>query len=150
MVQTDDGAKTAEDNQRRNFSTISSAFDTGMPKKFFNMKLATTYRPVNEKAWYHADALPKLLGTITHDKTAGQMTPRSKNRAITLDRNYNKFAWMYTRNNLETFDGPAIKQDKKKGLTLKRQIRMKKRSMAVTSRNHITTPLLSETPTNLL
>lgn len=61
-------------------------------------------------------------------------TPRAAKRAITLERSFDKFAWMYNRNTLENFNnGFQITKDKNKSKILKKQIRNKKKSMAATS-----------------
>jgi hypothetical protein len=57
-------------------------------------------------------------------------TPRSAKRAITLERSFDKFAWMYNRTTLDKFDGFQIAKDKNKSKVLKKQLRQKKKSMA--------------------
>lgn len=40
---------------------------------------------------------------------------------MTLERNWDRYAWMYTRNNMEAFDNkPQIKHDKSKNKILKK------------------------------
>ena len=47
--------------------------------------------------------MPTLLGKVT-PQLDNTNTPRGAKRAITLERSFDKFAWMYTRNNLDTLD----------------------------------------------
>lgn len=47
-------------------------------------------------------------------------TPRGAKRAITLERSFDKFAWMYNRTTLDKFDGTQIAKDKGKSKILKK------------------------------
>jgi hypothetical protein len=63
------------------------------------------------------------------------MTPRGQKKSITLERSFDKFAFMYNRNNMESFSGVGsfqIEKDKKRSKMLKKTIRMKKKNMAAT------------------
>lgn len=74
---------------------------------------------------------PKLLGqdniTPLLDNTH---TPRGARKAITLERTFNLFPWMYNRNHSELFQSDAIKNDKKKATILKKQIRQKRKMLS--------------------
>jgi hypothetical protein len=50
-------------------------------------------------------------------------TPRGAKKAITLERTFDKFAFMYNRNNMETFSGVGsvqIGKDKQRSRILKK------------------------------
>ena len=58
-------------------------------------------------------------------------TPRGAKRAITLDRNFDTFAWMYNRKHGDSFKigSDTLNKDKEKGKMLKKLIRNKKKSI---------------------
>jgi len=63
------------------------------------------------------------------------MTPRGQKKAITLERSFDKFAFMYNRNNMEAFSGVGsfqVPKDKQRSKILKKQIRIKRKNMATT------------------
>ena len=60
----------------------------------------------------------------------GTYTPRGAKRATSLERTFDGHAWMYNRNAMDSFDGPSIANDKKRGKVLKAIIKKKKKGMA--------------------
>jgi hypothetical protein len=52
-------------------------------------------------------------------------TPRGAKRAITLDRNFDNYAWMYNRKHGDSFKlgSDTIKKDKEKSKMLKKLLR---------------------------
>jgi hypothetical protein len=56
-------------------------------------------------------------------------TPRGSKRAITLDRCFDKFAWMYNRTSPDRFDGHQIGKDKQKSKILRKQLKKSRKKM---------------------
>lgn len=58
----------------------------------------------NSLKWNPNSFMPTLLNSEKPllDNTN---TPRAAKRAITLERSFDKFAWMYNRTTLDKFDG---------------------------------------------
>ena len=86
------------------------------------------WRLTNPFKWNPNKHMPTLLGNVAplNDNTN---TPRGAKRAITLERSFDRFAWMHTRNALEHLDvnSHAIKIDKEKGKTLRKIVRKQKK-----------------------
>ena len=88
-----------------------------------------TYRPINSKKWDPTKSRlelqdPKLTGLM--DRTH---TPRGYKKAMTLDRNWDRYAWIYTRSNMEAFENKfEIKRDVAKNKILKKQARSRRRA----------------------
>ena len=82
------------------------------------------WRLSNPYKWTPNNYLPNLLNKVS-PLNDNSHTPRSAKRIISLERTNDKFAWMYTRNNLEALDakGDAIKFDKDKSKTLKKLLK---------------------------
>lgn len=85
---------------------------------------------INSLKWDPNNFMPTLL----HGEKPlldNSNTPRGAKRAITLERSFDTFAWMYNRNTLEGFNnGFQIAKDKNKSKVLKKQIKQKKKSIA--------------------
>jgi hypothetical protein len=83
--------------------------------------------------------MPKLLGNNdvkSPEYTSpflldNSNTPRGAKRAITLERNFDTFAWMYNRKHGDSLKvgSDTITKDKEKSKVLKKLIKSKKRSI---------------------
>lgn len=80
------------------------------------------YLATNSLKWDPNNFMPTLL----HGEKPlldNTNTPRAAKRAITLERSFDNFAWMYNRTTLDRFDGFQIGKDKHKSKILKKVIR---------------------------
>ena len=101
----------------------ASAADTGQrPFK---------YMATNSKKWNPNNFFPTLLGAGPPNYEDSNLrplldnsnTPRGAKKAMTLERNFDTFAWMYNRTHSENFASEQIKRDHNKSKVLRKQIR---------------------------
>ena len=87
-----------------------------------------TWRATNPLKWTPNSFLPTLLGN-TSPLLDGTHTPRGAKRAITLERSFDKNAWMYNRNTMDNFNpkGSAMLNDLERNKILKKIIKNKKK-----------------------
>jgi hypothetical protein len=86
------------------------------------------YLATNSLKWNPNSFMPTLLHSEKPllDNTN---TPRGQKRAITLDRCFDKFAWMYNRTSPDRFDGHQIAKDKAKSKILRKQLKKSRKKM---------------------
>ena len=119
-------AQTNKDVKSRNFSTPQEHYQPNMAQ---TAQTDEVWRLKNPYKWIPNDGYPNLLNKMA-PLNDNSMTPRSKNRALQLDRNLDKYAWMYNRKSMESLDQNdlAIKKDLQKGKMLKKLLRKVRRN----------------------
>ena len=63
------------------------------------------YMPTNSLKWDPNNFAPTLLQQNYVPLMDNTMTPRGQKKAIALERTFDNFAFMYNRNNMESFSG---------------------------------------------
>lgn len=92
-----------------------------------NHSYKTRYTATNSLKWDPNNFMPTLLhDTAPLDDTT--LTPRGQKRAITLERCFDKYPWIYNRTQSAHFSGlgqggDIIKKDKDKNKVLKKKLR---------------------------
>lgn len=93
------------------------------------------WRATNPHKWTPNNYMPNLL-SFTRPLMDGTHTPRGARKAITLERTFDKNAWMYNRNTCEDFNPKAqITKDKHKSRVLRKIIRNRKKREMIKSRS---------------
>lgn len=85
------------------------------------------YMAINSSKWNPNSFSPAIIGNIKPlDERV--LSPKSKRRAVFLERTFDKDLWIPSKNSPDDFEGANIKKDLKKGKYVKYKLKMKRRS----------------------